>query len=322
MKRFFKEFSLLLIHFPYRWLVQILPFQFGYQVATLLGSIRYLFLASKQREQFMANLDLIFGSKFNSREKRTTIRRFYINRQKELVDLFILGRKDYKKYFQACTDENRGSYDKVLSQGKGVVGVNFHFGSSNLLAPYAIYAGYKIIPFLVLPGTRGVSPWVSQKILNIKSSIWKERGNFQILTASDSLISTVKTQYRALNENHIISAAGDGPLGKNFVLVDFFSVKLKVSLGPALTSAKSGADMILNFVIRRKDNAQHFVFIGPIKVENNDEETLKRVVQEYIKHLEYHVSQYPDHWMYWPRMEVEGTENGVPVVRLRLLQSD
>ena len=52
------------------------------------------------------------------------------------------------------------------------------------------------------------------------------------------------------------------------------------------------------------------------KVESEDEETLKRVIQEYIKHLEYYISQHPDHWRYWTRIEVEEFRNGIPVIRL------
>jgi lauroyl/myristoyl acyltransferase len=245
------------------------------------------------------------------------MRRFYANKQKEYVDLFILGRKDYGKYLQGCSEEGIRHIDQVLSKGKGMIGLNFHFSSINLISAYVICKGYKATPILALPAyINGTSRPVSQLVLNVRDSIWRERGNFQIINSSRSLVSLVRTQYRCLSKNQLISAAGDGPLGKKFTLVDFFNVKLKVPLGPALMSAKSAADMVPNFAIRRRDNFQHFIFKEPIKVEGEDEETLKKVAQSYFKYLEYYVSQYPDQWIYWPRMEVEGVENGVPVVWL------
>src|SRR3989304_4898220 len=171
MSRYFKDFFLLLVYFPYRWLVQTLPFQISYQIATLLGNIHYLLLAPRQKRQIAANLDLVFGNKLNPREKKNILRRFYINKQKELVDLFIMGRKDYEKYLQACSDESVSNFDRVLFQWKGAVALNFHFGSINLGAVYLIYKGYKTTPLLVLPAyVKGASPWVSQHVLNIKYS--------------------------------------------------------------------------------------------------------------------------------------------------------
>jgi len=317
MNRYFKDIFLLLVYFPYRWLVQLLPFQISYQIATLLGNIHYCFLLPRQKRQFVTNIELVFGNKLNPREKKVILRRFYINQQKRLVDLFILGRKDYTKYLQACSSEGLNYIDQVIYKGKGLVGVNFHFGSVNLIAPYVIYKGYKITPLLVLTSyIKEASPWVSEQVMNIKSSIWKERGNFQIITSSNSLVSVVRNQYRCLSRNQIISAAGDGALGGKFTVVDFFNIKLKAPIGPAHISAKSGAAIVPCFAIRRKDNAHHFVFKEPIKVESEDEETLKRVIQEYIKHLEYYISQHPDHWRYWTRIEVEEFRNGIPVIRL------
>ena len=316
MKRYFKDLFFLLFYFSYRWLIQVLPFQISYQIAALLGNIRYLLISPRQKRQFVANLDLVFGNRLNPREKKNIIRRFYINQQKWFVDLFIMGRKDYEKYIQACTDDDITNFDKVLSREKGVVGVNFHFSSINLSAVYSLYHGYKVTPLLVLAHIKGVSPWVSEQVMNIKSSIWKERGNFQIITSSNSLVSVVRNQYRCLSQNQIISAAGDGALGGKFTVVDFFNIKLKAPIGPAHISAKSGAAIVPSFAIRRKDNAHHFVFKEPIKIESEDAETLKRVIQEYIKHLEYYISQHPDHWRYWTRIEVEEFRNGIPVIRL------
>lgn len=326
MKRYFKELSLLLVYFPYRGLIQILPFQISYQIATLLGNIQYFLLSPYRKRQAKVNMDLFFGDKLNTQQKKSILRRFYINKQKEFVDLFILGRKDYKRYLKTCSVEGLDYVDQVLSRGKGMLGVNFHFGSVNLSSPYAIYRGYKIVGFLVLPAfIKGVRPWISQRIIDIKYTIWRERGNFQIFTSLKSLGSMVVTQYQYLRENYIVSAAGDGALGQKFILVDFFNVKLKAPLGPALLAAKAGTDMVPCFIIRQKDNAHHLIFKEPIPVKNEDEETLKLAVQKYIKYLEYYISKYPDHWTYWIRIEREGFENGVPVIQLayyRLLEAE
>lgn len=317
LKRYVKDFSLLLIYYPYRWLIQTLPFQIGYQIATLLGSIHYLFVPSKQKHKIINNLNLVFGDKFTPREKKAIVRGIYIHKQKAYTDLFVMGRKDYKKYFDACSQEGISYLDQALSEGKGIVGVNFHFSSANLIATYLTYKGYPMSPILVLTGTKGASPWISQKILDMRSSIWKERGNFQIITSSKSLVPAIINQYRSLAENRVISAAGDGPLGKKFTLINFFNVKLKAPLGPVLMAAKSGAAIIPSFVIRREDGTHHFVFKEPIKVKQ-EEEVLKGIVQNYFTQLEYYIAQYPDSWLYWTRMKQEGFENGIPVIQLLL----
>ncbi|HWP45766.1 MAG TPA: lysophospholipid acyltransferase family protein [Candidatus Limnocylindrales bacterium] len=318
IKRYLKDFSLLLVYYPYRWLIQVLPFRIGYQIATLLGSIHYLFVPSKQKRKIIHNLDMVLGDKLNFQEKKAVVRGIYIHKQKAYTDLFIMAREDYKKYFDACSNEGISYLDQALAEGKGVVGVNFHFSSANLIATYLTYKGYKMSPILVLTGTKGASPWISQKILDLRSSIWKERGNFQIITSSKSLVSAVINQYRSLAENRVISAAGDGPLGKKFTLVNFFNVKLKAPLGPVLMAAKSGAPIVLSFVIRREDGTHHFVFKEPIKVQQEDEEVFKGIVQNYFTQLEYYVARYPDSWLYWTRMEKERVENGVPVIQLLL----
>jgi KDO2-lipid IV(A) lauroyltransferase len=317
MKRYFKNLLLLLVYFPYRWLIQILPFRISYKLATLLGNIQYLLASPKQKHQILTNLNLVFGDKFSLQERKTILRRFYANKHRILMDLFIMGRKDYGEYFRACSVEGLNFIDEVLSRGKGLIVVTFHFGPVNLVSTYLAYRGYKITPLLVLPThLQGVSPWVSQKVLALKSSIWKTRGNYQIITSLKSLLSVVKTQYECLKQNQIIDATGDGALGKRFVLVDFFNVKLKVSLGSALMAVKSGASIIPGFVILQKNATQHFVFKKPIQVDTDDEETLKGVVQEYIKYLESYVSRHPDYWTHWARMERESFENGVPVMRV------
>ncbi|HWP45773.1 MAG TPA: lysophospholipid acyltransferase family protein [Candidatus Limnocylindrales bacterium] len=318
MKQYFKDFFLLLVCFPYRWLVQALPFQISCSIATLFGNIQYKVLSSHQKHRFFSYLDLVFGNKLDTREKKTILRDFYVEKQKKIVDLFILGRKDYKNYLQICSIEGLDYVDQVLSQGKGMIGLNFHFGFAHLIPPFALYKGYKkIVGFLVLQSPiEGVNPWLSQQVLNIKHSIWKERGNFQIFSSLKSLTYMVVAQYQHLRQNYIVSAAGDGALGERFILVDFFNVKLKVPLGPALLSAKTGAALVPNFVIRRKDNAHHIIFEEPIQVANEEEETLKMAVQRYIQRLEHYVSRYPAHWGYWNRMEIEGFEGGIPLIRL------
>jgi KDO2-lipid IV(A) lauroyltransferase len=318
MKPFFKDVLLLLVYFPYRWLVQALPFQISYLVATLLGNIQYKVLSSNQKRRFFSHLDLIFGNKLDAQQKKTILRHFYVEKQKKIVDLFILGRKDYKSYLQTCSIEGLNYVDQVLSQGKGMIGLNFHFGFAHLIPPFAIYKGYKkIVGFLVLQSPiQGVNPWVSQQVLKIKYSIWKERGNFQIFTSLKFLTHMAVAQYQHLRQNYIVSAAGDGVFGEKFILVDFFNVKLKAPLGPALLSVKTGAAMVPNFVIRRKDNAHHIIFEEPIQVEDEEEETLKMAVQRYLQRLEHYISRYPAHWNYWNRMEIEGFEGGIPLIRL------
>lgn len=317
MKRYLRDFSFLLVYFPYRWLIQILPFQISYKIATVLGNIQYLLLPSRWKQQIATNMDLVFGNKLGSREKKPILRRFYINKQKRLVDLFILERKDRQKYLQACSEEGQSHIDKVLSWGKGVIILTFHFGSVNLITTYLTYRGYKITSLQVLPThIKGASLWVSQQIQKIKSSILKKQGDFQIITSMKTQLSLIWLQYQYLSQNQLLDLSGDAALGQKFIPVDFFNVKLKVPVGPAFIAAKSGASIIPSFAIRRKDNAQHFVFREPIKVESDDEEVLRKVIQEYTNQLEYYVSQYPDYWAYWTRMEVEGFENGTPVMRL------
>lgn len=318
MKAYCKDFSLWLGYFPYRWLVQISPFQVGYLLATWMGNIQCLFLPTRKKRQIATYLDLVFGPKYGAGEKKTILRRFYINKQKELVDLFILGRKDYGRYLGACSEEGRNHLDQVLSRGKGAITLSFHFGSVNLIETYLAYRGYKIAPFLVLPGTPGAGAGVSRRILKIRSSIWKQRGNFQIITSPTSLLSMARIQYRSLSQNQIIDSTGDGALGTRFTYVDFFNVKLRVPLGPALLAAKSGAGIVPSFAIRREDNVHHFVFKPPIYVESEEEGTLKKAIQAYISYLEHYISQHPDRWTYWTRMDVEGDENGIPKMRLIL----
>jgi len=318
VRSFFKDLFLWLVYFPYRRLVQILPFQVSYQLATWLGHIHYLLLPARKKRQIVTHLDLVFGPKYEAGEKKTILRRFCIHKQKELVDLFILGRKDYGRYLGACSEEGRSHLDQVLSRGQGAIALGFHFGSVNRLETYLADRGYKIAPFLVLPGTPGAGAWVSQQVLKVRASIWKERGNFQIITSPRSLLSMARIQYRSLNQNQIIDSTGDGALGTRFTYVDFFNVKLKVPLGPVLMAAKSGAGIVPSFAIRRGDNVHHFVFKAPIYVESEDEGALKKAIREYISYLEHYISQHPDRWTYWTRMEVEGDEDGIPRIRLIL----
>jgi KDO2-lipid IV(A) lauroyltransferase len=113
---------------------------------------------------------------------------------------------------------------------------------------------------------------------------------------------------KALRNNRFVAMLSDQDAGTDGAVVDFFGYPASTPKGPAAFALKTGAPVIMAFIIRKNNGKQRVILEEPIYIQesSNKEEDIRKLTQAYTSLLEDYVRKYPDHW-FWPHRRWKST---------------
>jgi KDO2-lipid IV(A) lauroyltransferase len=293
---FFRDILRLFVWFPFRWLIGILPTNFGFYLFRLMGDFHF-YIGRGKKKIISENIRHLLNTD-NSTVKNIVKRNFenhYLDRLHIFLYSRLTTREKIEKYVYF---ENIELLEKELKKGKGVLLVQSHFGPVQItLLALALYGDRPIQ--IGYPSDRGLS-WIGRRVA------YKYRLKYEgMLPApiipADRYLGKV---YKRLLNNGVVVTTGDGAGGGVFLgehkTFKFLGTERIFPLGPATWAIRTGATFVPIFIIAENYNKFRIVFEPPVEgIYNDVEKDRVYITEKFISITEDYIKKYPYYWHFW-----------------------
>ncbi|HNX91643.1 MAG TPA: lysophospholipid acyltransferase family protein [Candidatus Omnitrophota bacterium] len=265
-------------------LAGVLPHGFCYFLAEMSARI-YFFTCGDDKTKLKSNIRQVLGKDVSEAVLDRHVRRIYINFAKYLVDFFKFRgvTKEYiKKNF---TIHNVEALDKCRQKGNGAILLTAHLGNWEL--------GGAVVAGLGYPVSAIVWEHPDEKINNLFSSR-RADNNLKCIP----LGMQIKNCFKVLKRNEILAIAGDKNYTAGGLEVEFFGKKAVMPQGAAAFSIKTGAPIVIGFLIRDKNDSFILSFADPIEypVTGDHDGDIQGLMKCCMVIFEKYIEKYPDQW--------------------------
>jgi len=274
----------------FRFLILLLPLKSAQRFGAFIGTIAY-YIAVERRKIALENLQYAFPEKSKqdcTKIAKGSFRNFAIS----LVELL---------WFPNLTDDIlrkliKTNYLDMLhknhSKGKGLILLSGHFGNWELIALGIAYLSK--LPFNIIVQTQNNK--LVDAVINRHRCLF---GNKVV-----PMGMSVREIIRTLHEKGIVAIApdqsGDRERG---IYVEFFGRETATHQGPAVFALRTGAPLIMGFIIRNADCTYEVILeeINYTDIPSYNEENVYKLTRRHLELLEKYIRQYPDHWLWMHR---------------------
>ncbi|MDO8445508.1 MAG: lysophospholipid acyltransferase family protein [Deltaproteobacteria bacterium] len=290
----------LLVWFPLRWLIVILPVRLGIAALRAMGDMHYA-LSRGNRAQFLENLARIKG---RDNKDSSYVREYFRNHYIDRLLIFIFpkfGAKEVRRFIEI---EGIEHLNNALERGKGVILVHGHFGPVHLPLVSLARLGYRMKQ-IGLPSDEGLS-WVGRNVAFRLRMKYEAKIPAEIIKAD----SFLRGAFKWLNGNGIIMITGDGTGTENRVgrhgAIDFFGQKVMFPLGPAILAEKTGAELLPMFIVPGEKKLYKIIIEEPLTSGCIGAEKDRDITGKFVMSLENRISQYPGYMHFLDRFTSGG----------------
>ncbi|MBI4809902.1 MAG: hypothetical protein HY800_00315, partial [Ignavibacteriales bacterium] len=224
----------------FRYLVLLLPLKSAQRFASMIGSAAF-YIVPKRREVALENLRYAFPEKSEG-ERIAIAKGSFKNYATALVELVwfpnlsdkVLGKLVKTKYLNVILEK--------YSTGKGLILLSGHFGNWELIALGIAYLSK--LPFTIIVQTQNNK--LVDAVINKHRCLF---GN-KIVPMGMSVREIIRT----LKEKGVVAIAPDQSGDREGGLyLEFFGRKVSTHQGPAVFALRTGAPLLMGFMIRQSD---------------------------------------------------------------------
>ncbi|MBI5417750.1 lysophospholipid acyltransferase family protein [Candidatus Poribacteria bacterium] len=263
------------------------PLDESYKIAEKLGELACK-LDKKHCNIARENLIRSFGNEKTSDEIENIIRNNFINIAYTSIEFLNFPKIDRRFLEENVSGlEGLNYFKEALEQGKGVINVTGHLGNWELLGILYPILGFK---FSVI-ARRQSNPLVNNFVVNLRT-----KKGMNIIYHRDANRRGLNT----LREDHILALVSDQDARDNGIFVNFFGRCASTARGPAVLNRKTGAPIIMSFLLREKPGKFKLIVEKPInfiKTDNKENDILSNTIL-WSNLMEKNIRQYPDQW-FW-----------------------
>jgi KDO2-lipid IV(A) lauroyltransferase len=282
----------LLVWYPLRWLLLLLPAKLGIAVLRSMGDLHYAAAGGKRR-LLTKNL-VLMGIPASQHQEiiRAYLRNHYVDQLFPIIfPKFHAG--NIGKYLRVSGIEH---LDAALQRGKGVVLVHGHFGPAHLPLTGLALMGYPLKQ-VGNPSDKGLS-WIGRHVAFRLRMGYEKKMPAEIIKA-DTFLRPVFT---ALRQNQVIMITGDGSgtaeqFGKQHRFT-FLGQQVLLPLGPAILARKTGAALLPLFILPGTEPPFTAIIGQEITSPLPDMAGVLECTNHFAALLEEHVRQQPG-WMHF-----------------------
>lgn len=261
-----------------------LPLELTYFIASVLSRLQYLF-ARRDRIAVKKNMSIVTG---NAKEAFKNGASMYKNFGMYLVDFFRFQKIDQRFIQEKVEVVGRKNLDEALKRGNGVIALTAHLGNWELGGVVASLLGYEIY---------GVA--LRHKDERVNNFFNKQR-NIKGLKVIPLGIA-VRRCFQLLKQNKMIALLGDRIFAEDNLEMafNFFGKEVYLPKGPAVLSLKTEAAIVPGFMLRESENRYKLIFETPIyppEAVKPSDESIRKLVEQYIPILEKFIRKYPTQW--------------------------
>ena len=177
---------------------------------------------------------------------------------------------------------------QARAQQRGVLFLSAHYGSWELL-PSSVRLNIDT-PLAMI--------FQRQRNKRIDALFEKNRSRFDNVTIPMGISS--RKALSALADNYVVLMLGDQSGPKEAVFVDFFGRPAATHRGVAAFSLKTGAPIVMGFVVRQSDGTYTITFeeVDRSGLDSYSEEHIIELTRRHVVILEQWIRKHPDHWLW------------------------
>ncbi|HOO77615.1 MAG TPA: lysophospholipid acyltransferase family protein [bacterium] len=278
-------------------LVQKLPPRAAYAVGAVVAEIYYLF-ASRNRKNFKANLKHVLEyraedirSSAARRRIRRIVRKNFRNFAYYLIDFFRFSALEEKEMENLVEVEGEENIALGLREGKGLVGVTAHLGNWELAGVVFAGLGFPINAVALSHGNTKLNRLFTQQ---------RALGGMKVIPVG----SAARASLRALRNNEVLVILGDRDVTERGVVMGFFGAPAQIPRGPSALAARTGAGVLIGYMVREGTHRYRLTFTPPIEVDRSRPEAeVERSIREaMVRRLEEVIGDHLDQWYVYYRI--------------------
>ncbi len=248
-------------------------------------------LQYKRRGKAYLRLKQIYGRRLPFWEERRIALKYFCRTRCDKMIYTIIDRIDEKKLLDRFHIEGKEYFDSAISRGKGTFFMFSHQGSHHLGGIFMALSGYRIL------GLRDPNASPLRRYIQMRfEKTFPEVSGLTIVSNK----SFARTFFGAFKENRIVAASMDVWRSRGnvrTVKVRVFGQEKEFMSGMTHIALKSHAVILVGLVISEPGMRYCIKFHPWLTDPDKDEdtpETVQRVMQEYAKIIEEHLTNNPE----------------------------
>ncbi len=270
-------------------LTGFLPFEQASRFGASLGKVVFN-LTTFRKEVALDNLRRAFP--LHTAEQVNTIARgAYCNYGRSICEMLWSQGKTEKALKPLTRLGNRGVFDEAFADGKGVVLLSGHFGAWEMfVTSMRLNLG---VPMMI----------IAQEQRNKRVDQFVNAGRARFGNSVVYMAQSVRETMRTLKSGNTVGLLGDQSAPKESVFVEFFGRPAATHRGAAVFSLKTGAPIIMPFLVRSAGGKSdvHFERIDDSNLGDTPEAQVIELTRRHTAILERYIRQYPDQWLWMHR---------------------
>ncbi|MCZ6777099.1 MAG: lysophospholipid acyltransferase family protein [Ignavibacteria bacterium] len=267
-------------------IAQLLSFGIAGKIGAFLGNATFLFTGLRRRIT-KGNLANAYPDK-SGREIQRIAQGAYRNCGIALMEMLWAGRQSEDSLMKTIKIRNVDVLHDALARKIGLILLSAHYGSWELIiSALRLHVGR---PFVIV-----VQHQRNRKIDKLINSY---RCRFDNSTVP--LGPSVRELIKALQEGKVVAMLADQSGPKESIFVDFFGRPAATHRGAAAFSLKTGAPIVMAFLVRQQDGKYETWFeeVGQLGLDGYNEKNILELTRRHVEMLEKHIRLHPDHWLW------------------------
>jgi len=267
-------------------MVRLLPWRGVNRLGSLLGTFAFHCIPIR-RTLTLNHLRSAFPEK-SPEEINAIAVGAYRNLVISLLEVFWFSRLTPERVKEAVSMPDPGLMDERLKEGKGLIMLGGHFGNWELIA----------IAVGLLTGHPLTIIFHRQRNDYVDAFMNKNRTMFG--NAVVEMAKAPREIIAALRDNRVVAMLADQSGPQEGLFVNYFGRPAATHRGPALFSLRTGAPIIMAFILRQPagDYAVEFREIKTDDLIGTEDEKIKQITIRHVALLQEYVTRYPDHWLW------------------------
>ncbi|MFB3895970.1 MAG: lysophospholipid acyltransferase family protein [bacterium] len=289
---FLRDISRIIIWYPGRWLVRLLPITWSIRLFRCLGRL-HAQLSKGRKNHLIEQYNLVFNPQKYPVSTQPFVQDYLINHYQTQLSIFFFPKLKKTNIDSIHSFSGLDHLDRALEKESGAILLHAHFGPAQLTLVALGLQGYPMLQ-IGLPSDAGLS-WIGRKVSYRLRQREESKIPAQLVPADGYLRPVVK----GLHHNRIIMTTADGAgggkyLGK-FVALPFLGKPFPFSLGAMQLADRIDTPILPIFLVPINKTQWQTVIYPPLPAAA----TMEQELQPFIVLFESYMLQYPGLWHFW-----------------------
>ena len=268
------------------WLVRLMSWHGVNRFASRLAEVVFYCIPIR-RSLTLNHLRMAFPQKSQEEIKAIALAA-YRNLVISLLEVFWFSRLTPELVKEIVRMPDSSLMESRLREGKGLIMLGGHFGNWELIAiAVGLLTGHPLTIIVQRQRNRYVDAFMNKNRTIFGNKV------VEMEKAPRQIIAT-------LRENGVVAMLADQSGPQEGLFVNYFGRPASTHRGPAVFSVRTGAPIIMAFILRQADG-RYIVEFKEVDTENvsgSDDSKVEQITARHVAVLEDYASQYPDHWLW------------------------